>query len=59
MPFITQNRSDLAPERYPVFVTWPGSPARLEAGLFAVNVAFYVTAFALGRVLLRRRNDAP
>jgi hypothetical protein len=55
MPFITQDRSSLAPTAFPAFVAWPGAPITLEPGLLLVNVAFYVTAFALGRVLLRRQ----
>ena len=54
MPYLIQNRSDLEPPRYPVFVSWIGAPATLEPALGLVNVAFYLTAFALGRVLLRR-----
>ena len=61
MPYLIQNRSDLEPPRYPVFASWIGAPATLEPTLGLVNVAFYLTAFALGRVLLRRHpqdNDA-
>ena len=54
MPYVTQNRSDLEPASYPVFVSWIGAPANLEPALGLVNIAFYLTAFALGRVLLRR-----
>ena len=54
MPYITQNRSTLEPSNYPVFVSWIGAPATLEPALGVVNLAFYLTAFALGRVLLRR-----
>ena len=54
MPYLIQNRSDLEPPRYPVFVSWIGAPATLEPALGLVNVAFYLTAFVLGRVLLRR-----
>ena len=61
MPYLIQNRSDLEPPRYPVFVSWIGAPATLEPALGLVNVALYLIAFALGRVLLRRhpqKNDA-
>lgn len=54
MPYITQNRSSLEPSSYPVFNSWIGAPATLEPALGLVNIAFYLTAFALGRVLLRR-----
>ena len=54
MPYIVQNRSSLEPQSYPVFVSWIGVPANLEPALGIVNIAFYLTAFALGRVLLRR-----
>lgn len=54
MPYVTQDRSDLEPQNYPVFVSWIGAPATLEPALGLVNIAFYLTAFALGRVLLRR-----
>ncbi len=56
MPYITQNRSSLTPASYPVFVMWIGAPATLEPTLGIVNIAFYLTAFALGRVLLRRNS---
>lgn len=55
MPYLTQDRSNLKPTRYPVFVSWLGAPATLEPALGLVNIVFYLTAFALGRVLLRRK----
>ena len=56
MPYVIQNRSALRPQSYPVFVSWIGAPATLEPALGVVNIAFYLTAFALDRVLLRRNS---
>jgi hypothetical protein len=55
MPFLSQNRAGQIPERFPAFVAWTDGVGRvhLEWTLALVNVGFYLTAFALTRVLLR------
>ena len=54
MPYLTQDRSSLKPASYPIFVSWIGAPTTLEPALGVVNMAFYLSTFALSRVLLRR-----
>jgi hypothetical protein len=55
MPFIAQVPPKPNSDARPIFVSWYSSraPIQLESGLGFVNVAFYLTAFALGRILLR------
>ncbi len=56
MPFLTQDRSAARPETFPAFIAWTDgqAPVSLGWGLALVNVGFYLTAFALARVLLGR-----
>jgi hypothetical protein len=55
MPFLTQAVLETHTNAYPIFVIWYSSstPVDLELVLAFVNIAFYLTAFALGRLLLR------
>jgi hypothetical protein len=56
MPFLVQDRSATRPETFPAFIAWTDGqvPVSLQWGLALVNVGFYLTAFALARVLFRR-----
>ena len=62
MPYLMQDLSGLTPSSFPTFVNWMANtaqPTALEWNLALVNVAFYMTAFALATVFFRPKRHPP